>query len=182
MAETDRLRWDDRYAGRAGAVAGLPQLFARYADAFPTAGLALDVACGPGAVSAWLAGRGLTVLGVDVSPVAVEQARQLAASTGVGDRCRFEVADLDEGLPPGPRADVIVCHLFRDPRLYPAILSRLAPGGLLAIAVLSEVGAAPGGFRARAGELVAAFACLDTVASGEGGGEAWLLARSKGDR
>lgn len=185
VADTDRVRWDDRYAGRAGATPGLPAVFAPYADAFPSAGRALDLACGPGAASVWLAGRGLTVLGVDVSPVAVAQARELAAETGVGDRCQFDVADLDDDLPPGPAADVILCHRFRDSRLYPAISARLAPGGLLAIAVLSEVGAQPGPFRAAAGELVAAFARLDTVVSGEGGGEAWLLARrarNEGDR
>lgn len=182
MAETDRVRWDERYTGRAGTVAGLPEVFTPYADAFPTAGRVLDLACGPGAASVWLAERGLTVLGVDVSPVAVAQARRLAAETGVGERCRFEVADLDDGLPAGPPVDVIVCHRFRDPRLYPAMLTRLAPGGLLAIAVLSEVGAQPGAFRAGAGELVEAFARLDTVVGGEGGGEAWLLARNEGDR
>jgi hypothetical protein len=43
--------------------------------------------------------------------------------------------------------------------------------------VLSEVGAAPGPFRAKPGELTAAFAELDPVAAGEGEGQAWLLAR-----
>ena len=43
----------------------------------------------------------------------------------------------------------ILCHKFRDRRLDQAIIERLAPGGLLAIAVLSEVGAAPGPFRAK---------------------------------
>ena len=54
----------------------------------------------------------------------------------------------------------------------------VAPGGLLAITVLSEVGDAPGPFRAAAGELTAAFAQLETIASGECGGYAWLLARA----
>lgn len=55
---------------------------------------------------------------------------------------------------------------------------RLAPGGLLAIAVLSEVGAAAGPFRAGCGQLRAAFAGLDVIAAGEGQGQAWLLARA----
>jgi len=126
----------------------------------------------------WLARRGLDVWGLDVSPVAIAQARDLAARNGVGDRCRFDVVDLDDGLPAGSPVDVILCHKFRDRRLDQAIIERLAPGGLLAIAVLSEVGAAPGPFRAVAGELPAAFADLNLVAAGEAEGYAWLLARA----
>jgi hypothetical protein len=58
-------------------------------------------------------------------------------------------------------------------------VQRLAPGGLLAITALSEVGAASGPFRVGPGELRAAFAELDLIAASEGQGEAWLLARAK---
>ncbi|MCB0940809.1 MAG: class I SAM-dependent methyltransferase [Mycobacterium sp.] len=180
MSERDRLRWDERYASR-GAPApeaiGPPAVFGPHADAFPAAGTVLDLACGPGTTAVWLARRGLTVRGLDVSPVAVEQARDLATRAGLEDRCHFVVVDLDDGLPPGPPVDVIVCHRFRDRRLDRAITDRLAPGGLLAISVLSAVGAAPGPFRAEPGELRAAFAKLTVIATGEGDGEAWLLAR-----
>ncbi|MBX5488655.1 MAG: methyltransferase, partial [Mycolicibacterium hassiacum] len=66
------------------------------------------------------------------------------------------------------------------PRLYTPIIERLAPGGLLAIAVLSVVGAAPGRFRAAPGELTTAFGELQVIASGEGDGLAWLLGRRPG--
>jgi len=115
---------------------------------------------------------------LDISSVAISQARDLARRSGVGDRCRFDVVNLDDGLPAGPPVDVIFCHKFRDRRLDDAIIGRLAPGGLLAIAVLSEVGAAPGPFRAVPGELAAAFAGLDQIAGGEDQGYAWLLARA----
>ena len=72
---------------------------------------------------------------------------------------------------------VLLCHRFRAPTLYDPMMARLAPGGLLAICVLSEVGAEPGRFRAAAGELRSAFAGLDVIAAGEGDGQAWLLAR-----
>jgi SAM-dependent methyltransferase len=118
------------------------------------------------------------VLGLDISDVAVEQARDLARRTGVGDRCRFRTWDLDDGLPHGPTVDVVVCHKFRDSRLDRAIIERLAPDGLLAIASLSETGSAPAPFRAKSGELLAAFAELDLIAAGEGEGHTWLLARA----
>lgn len=156
---------------------GAPPAFEPYADLFPATGHALDVACGQGLAAVWLACRGMDVRGLDISSVAIRQAEELARHMGVGDRCRFDVVDLDEGLPPRPPADVVVCHRFRDRRLDQAIIRRLAPGGLVAISALSEVGAAPGPFRAARGELAAAFVELELIAAGEGDGEAWLLAR-----
>lgn len=181
MSAQDRSRWDVAYRDRAPAFEpALPDVFAGHEAAFPTIGTALDVACGQGAAAVWLARRGLDVAAFDVSPVAVERAHELAARTGVTERCRFEAADLDDGLPPGPPVDVLLCHRFRDPRLYPALTERLKPGGLLAICVLSEVGGPRGPFRAAAGELDSAFGALDALAAGEGDGQAWLLARRPG--
>ncbi|WP_369804086.1 class I SAM-dependent methyltransferase [Mycobacterium sp. GA-2829] len=179
MALSDAAHWDRRYAGTAPVdEAGLPAVLAPFAPEFPATGTALDIACGQGRIALWLAARGLSVTGYDISAVAVEHARVAARTQGLADRCRFEVADLDDGLPAGPPVDVIVCHLFRDPRLDRALTTRLAPGGLLAVAALSEVGGVPGRYRARAGELTDAFAGLDVVASGEGSGTAWLLGRA----
>ncbi|HKI42000.1 MAG TPA: class I SAM-dependent methyltransferase [Mycobacterium sp.] len=181
MGDVDRRRWDERYTNQGPppvSAVGPPKILARHADLFPSEGTALDLACGQGRAAVWLARRGLEVWGWDISPVAVSHARDLARRSGVGDRCRLGVADLDDGLPPGPPVDVVLCHKFRDRRLDQAIVGRLKPGGLLAIVVLSQVGAAPGPFRAVAGELSAAFPDLDPLASGEGQGCAWLLARA----
>ncbi|MEO8816473.1 MAG: class I SAM-dependent methyltransferase [Mycobacterium sp.] len=179
MSDDDRVRWDERYRDRGspGADAvGPAAVFLPYLDVFPMVGNALDVACGQGNGAVWLARRGLSVWGVDVSEVAVEQARNLAFRHGVADRCRFDVVDLDRGLPGGPPADVVYCARFRDRGLDRLMVDRLAAGGLLAITVLSEVGSTAGPFRAAPGELRVAFDCLDLVAEGEGRGEAWLLA------
>lgn len=179
MSEKDRIRWDAAYADREPeAEPALPQVFSGQADRFPVAGSALDVACGTGRGAVWLAQRGLHVWGLDVSAVAIAQARQSAVRHGVAERCRFDVGDLDQGLPAGPPVDVVLCHRFRDPGLYPALAAHLRPGGLLAICVLSEVGAEVGRFRATAGELETAFAGLETLAASEGDGQAWLVARA----
>lgn len=181
MSEQDRVRWDATYTNRppADTEPRPPGVFAAHTAVFPVAGTVLDLACGQGAGAIWLAQRGLDVLGVDVSPVAIATARTQAQRFGVADRCRFAVADLDDGLPAGPPVDVILCHRFRDPRLDHALVDRLAAGGLLAICVLSEVGSTPGPFRAAPGELRAAFAELDVIAAGEDDGQAWLLARAR---
>lgn len=184
MSDADRARWDAKYAER-----GIPSpdalgpvaVFAAYRDEFPGGGHAIDVACGQGTGAVWLARRGLQAWGFDVSPVAIEQARALAACSGVGDRCRFDVVDLDHGLPSGPLADVVYCARFRDRRLDAPMIERLAPGGLLAVIALSQEGSTAGRFRAAPGELRTAFAGLEVIADGEGQGLAWLLARRPTD-
>ncbi len=138
---------------------------------------------GRGAV--WLASRGLTYWGVDVSPVAIDLARQLVEPSGVAHRCRFDVFDLDAGLPDGDSVDLVLCYLFRDFRLDRAMVDRLAPGGLLAVAVRSEVDAGPeefpdGSQRARPGELSDAFGHLEILDEREGDGTARILARKPG--
>ena len=182
MSEEDRRHWDQRHAeaGIGDVDVRPPQVFVPIEHLFPVAGRALEIACGRGELAVWLAGRGMEVVGVDVSPVALELARELALRRGVADRCRFEVWDLDDGLPPGPPAALVVCHMFREPRLDQALVERLAPSGLLAIASLSEVGGEPGRFRAVADELHRAFAELDIMAEGESNGVALLLGRKSG--
>lgn len=175
MSDADRLRWDDRYARRGppGADDVGPGVFAAHATTFPTAGTALDVACGQGGTAVWLAARGLNVLGVDVSPVAIAHAGDLARRAGVAGRCRFAVADLDGG-PPGGAFDVIVCQRFRDPRSDPALIAGLAPGGLLALAALRH-----GRFGATTAGLREAFAELDVLDAGQTDTTAWLLGRAR---
>lgn len=181
MTLSDQERWDRRYAQVDVATSiGLPVVFEAYADVFPTRGHALELACGQGRAAVALARLGLDVVGVDISTVAIEQARALARDHGVDARCRFEQGDLDAGLPPGPRVNVLLCNKFRDSLLDREIVARLAPAGILAISVCSEVGVGPGPFRAAPGELRAAFGALEVIAEGEGDGQAWLLARGGG--
>jgi SAM-dependent methyltransferase len=55
-------------------------------------GRAVELGCGTGASSIWLARRGFRVTGVDLSPVAIRRARRRAREAGVS--VRFVVADL----------------------------------------------------------------------------------------
>ena len=170
MSEAHRQHWDRRY--REGGVAPVLQVppplpaFAHVDHLFPTRGQVLEIACGRGRGAVWLASRGLTYWGVDVSPVAIDLARRLVELSGVARRCRFDVIDLDAGLPDGESVDLVLCYLFRDFRLDCAMVDRLVPGGLLAVAVRSEVGVGPeefpdGSQRARPGELREAFGHLE---------------------
>lgn len=181
MSEQDRQRWDERYR-HAEAVSSLepPPLLEHHLHLVPTTGNALDIACGRGQGALWMAWRGLNVLAVDVSPMAIARAREAAQRLGLADRCRFEVHDLDVGLPPVDKSqrrfDMILCHLFRDPGLYHEIMDRLAPGGLLAIVTLSEDGGRSGLHRATADELPCTFSDLTIHDSGHRDGRTWLVA------
>jgi SAM-dependent methyltransferase len=59
-------------------------------------GPTLDVGCGTGTNALFLAQHGFDVVGVDISPLAVERARAKAQGT-----CRFETLDFLNGTPPG---------------------------------------------------------------------------------
>lgn len=94
---------------------------------------ALELGCGTGANSVWLAGQGFEVTGVDVAPLAVEQAEGRARAAGV--QAHFLIADLlhlpDLGDPFAFFFDRGCYHAVRHsaPQQYaPAVARRLAPG------------------------------------------------------
>lgn len=183
MADGDRRRWDDRHAATEPGAPREPEALADLPGLVPTGGRALDVACGQGATAVWLALRGSTVDAVDVSAVGLAATAASARRHGVAERVTTHRHDLDAGLPSDCRGpyDVVVCLRFRAPALYPVLADVLDPGGLLVVTVLSEVGlsevgAAPGPFRAAPGELRVAFADLDVRAHREADGVAHLVA------
>jgi SAM-dependent methyltransferase len=106
----------------------------------PRRGRALDVACGRGRNAVWLAERGLDVVAIDISPVALSRVRRAAARSGVAERVRTVERDLDDGLPAFRRRfDVVLCIGFHDPALQPALRRVTAPGGLLVLEALARV-------------------------------------------
>lgn len=183
MSEEDRRRWDDKHRRSVPPPAieppPPPPLFAHVEQHFPTEGRALDIACGRGEGAVWLASRGLDYRGIDVSPVAVEMARSFASAYSYGDRCSFEVWDVDDGLPPGKPVDLLFCHMFRPVGLYGEMIERVAPGGVVAVAALSEVGGKTGPYRCEPGELRLAFGGLEILDEGEGDGVVRILARKR---
>src|SRR5262245_1184823 len=62
---------------------------------FPKNHLILDVGCGDGRLSRWLAAKGFAVLGVDYSTAAIEKCRRLSA--GHPNRPIFKIADPASG-------------------------------------------------------------------------------------
>lgn len=187
MARDDAERWDSRYDGQQPPTPAPPSAIVRFGceSVIPSSGRALDIACGTGAQSTWLAQRGLSVTSIDVSPLAIRIATAGAAAAGCAARVDPRVVDLDNGLPPDTApVDVIVCQRFRDPDLYDPIVQHLAVGGIAVVTVLSAVGAAsPGPFHAPPGELARAFdqADVEILAADEGNGESSVVFRRVAD-
>ncbi len=98
-----------------------------------TIGRALDVGCGQGTQSIYLAERGFVVDGIDFQEKALARARTRASATGAD--CRFEWADVTQASSRGPY-DLIIdrgcfhCLGGRALHGYSQNLQRwLAPGG-----------------------------------------------------
>lgn len=70
--------WDERYRQHELVWGAGPNMWVEREITTLTPGHALDIACGEGRNSVWLAERGWTVTGVDFSPEALRKARMLA--------------------------------------------------------------------------------------------------------
>jgi SAM-dependent methyltransferase len=131
----DRRAWDERYLEKAPwgtdpnrflveAVAGLPP------------GRALDLACGQGRNSVWLAGLGWEVTAVDWSEVAIDGARRAAELSGV--HVEWIVADLEEWRPEAGGFDLVIVVYLQPPvslrtPAWRMAASAVAPGGRLVV-------------------------------------------------
>ena len=93
-------------------------------------GRALDVAMGRGWNAVFLAGIGFETEGVDISPEAVNDALDLAATAGV--RVRALVADLEQGyLFEKDAYDLIVCFNYLHRPLFQTMKDALKVGGMV---------------------------------------------------
>ena len=131
----DRKAWNQRYRAVDLVWGTEPNRFVAEAlGGREPAGRALDLACGEGRNAIWLAKRGWRVTGVDLSDVAIERARKLAAAEGV--EAEWVCADLTSYEPdPESFALVVISYLQVPETARRVVLAReaaaLAPGGEL---------------------------------------------------
>jgi SAM-dependent methyltransferase len=91
-------------------------------------GKALVLAMGEGRNAVFLARNGFEVTGIDISEVAAEKCRKLAAAHGV--EVEIVVADLRDYEFPEAAYDLITNLYFPQPSLLPKIKKALKPGGI----------------------------------------------------
>jgi SAM-dependent methyltransferase len=96
----------------------------------------LDAGCGSGAQAEWLLDQGADVIGIDLSPRMIEEARRRCRGRG-----NFMVADLAEPLPVEPRSldgitSSLTLHYARDWSVpLRSFASALRPGGWAVISL-----------------------------------------------
>ena len=146
--------WTKPDAGFVAEVAHLPP------------GSALELGCGEGADSIWLAKRNWEVTAVDFAPAAIENLTQAAQTQGVN--VKGIVADVTTYQSDKKYDLVFMCyiHLLRDKRhqMLNCATELLTPGGILVYIGIAQSSAAdsdiPAEFLATPGEIVAALSDL----------------------
>ena len=135
--------WDARYSEREGAMwSGRPNGRLQAEVVGLPLGRALDVGCGEGADAIWLAGRGWTVTGIDISDVAISRARQAAELAGAA--VEWICGDVLRTLFPAGSFDLVSMQYPALPKAageaaVRALLGTVRPGGLL-LAVYHDLG------------------------------------------
>jgi len=127
----DSHGWDARYEEKGLVWSGEPNMFLPEIVTRLEVGSALDLACGEGRNSIWLANQGWRVTGVDFSSVGIEKAKRLAGDTSV----TWVVADITAYEPDRKFDLVIIVYVHLDPSgmrsLFNNASDALAPGGTL---------------------------------------------------
>lgn len=129
MAESDRERWDRKYAAGEGPAHFEPKSFLTEHRHLLAGGRALDVACGFGGTVLYLASLGYRVDAVDVSSVGLAQAQAEAARRSL--HINFAQVDLTRWSVPLSRYDLITVFNYLNRDLMPRLVAGLRPGGLL---------------------------------------------------
>jgi SAM-dependent methyltransferase len=144
MSEAQKF-WDELYGARERVWSGrVNPWLADVAEPLEP-GRALDLGCGEGGDTVWLADHGWRVTAVDISPTALERAAAAAEAAGVAARIDFQRHDLLQSFPDG-EFDLVSAQFLQSPLDFDrdTVLRRavaaVAPGGLL---IVVDHGAAP---------------------------------------
>ncbi len=120
--------WDAKHAS-GGAAPGPAHPAVVEAASSRTPGRALDIACGTGRHSLWLAENGWRVTGVDFSIEGLTKASAAADVSGL--HVDWVLADARAWEPPGDPYDLVLLSFVQLPEVFERATGWLAPGGLL---------------------------------------------------
>ena len=122
MAQEDKERWNRKYKDPQIPTEPI-QLLKDYAQLSPGK-KALDIACGMGRHSKYLAEQNFEVDALDISSVAISQLQGLPNINAI------EV-DFDSYQLPKERYDLIVCVYFLNRSLFAPMINALKPNGII---------------------------------------------------
>ncbi|MGB9082159.1 MAG: methyltransferase domain-containing protein [Desulfuromonadaceae bacterium] len=130
--ESDRIKWNARFESQDSFLGERPSPFlAKEIERIKTLSPgpdALDIACGEGRNSIFLAQHGFRVVGLDISDSGLAKGRSRAQAMGVD--VDFRRVDLDDGIIEGTY-DLVLNFNFLLRELIPSEVASLNPGGLL---------------------------------------------------
>lgn len=133
MVRADSIRWDERYRNRKKYACEAPRPLLYEAIPFlPKSGRVLDIAMGLGANGAFMLQLGYDVVGVDISFIALQEAKR--RHPALLSIC----ADLENFSFPASTFDIILNFYYLQRSLWDNIRSWLKPGGILIIETLMK--------------------------------------------
>ena len=169
MSDADIVKWDARYRDSevCGQILPDPELEA-WRSLIPVGGVALDLACGLGKNTLYLAQQGCTVSAIDGSGEGLSKLQSAARNLGLEQRVRCLQADLDSYALPEAAFDLVLVVRYLNPALFTAIVGALKPGGLLIYKTFNRniLQQRPGfnpDFTIESGALLQAFSGLEVV-------------------
>lgn len=183
MSREEQERWDSRYVHDERWRVDHPPFPWLVEHIKPVHdGLALDLACGLGHNTLWLAEHGYWAIGVDVSLVALRRGLSTARSQRIDGRVMFAQVDLDHFWMPPDSFDLICVIRFLNRAIFPTIASALKPGGQLLYATLNWRYAetspdTPTVYLLSPGELECAFSSLNIIDAHECDDMSYLIAQ-----
>ncbi len=127
MTSEDREIWNERYLHGAYADRTSPsEILKKWLPLCPQ-GRALDIACGAGRNARFLRENGYETIGLDISNVAIEDARSLDRTAN--RKVEYLVHDLDNGIPELGKFDLVIMVRFLDWKVVSSIESHLQVSG-----------------------------------------------------
>lgn len=129
-------QWDERYSGDELVWTSTPDQFLVAEVAGLPAGRAVDLACGEGRNSIWLAEQGWQVTGVDFSAVGLARAQRFADLWDV--KVTWVEASVEDWTPPSHGFDLVVVLYLQLPQpareaALAVAAASVAPGGALLV-------------------------------------------------
>lgn len=164
--EIAKKKWNEIYSEDISSKKQPVFVLSEYGYLLPTSGNALDVACGLGVNSIYLAQHGLHVDAWDISEQAIDRIKRFCKTQHLDIAAK--VRDVHERPPEKNLFDVICISYFLDRTITEDIISALKPNGLLFYQTFIHEKVSPQGpknpdFRLEQNELLNLFSSLHVL-------------------